>query len=186
MNIPLPKLKAIIRYFCTYTNPLYLGKVKLMKLFYFLDFIHVKKYGAPVTYDKYIKLEHGPIPSFIKNLIDSVSDDPANAILSDTCSIEKVDVGKTGMQKVTCNRSFTTNDTRYFNNSELAVLKLVCQKYGQRNTRDTENASHDEAPWKETKLLEEIPYSLATHDLDAKVTKEEVDLLMKITKRKPA
>ena len=54
MKIPMPKLKAILLYFGTYTDNRFLGKVKLMKLFYFLDFMHVKKYGTPVTYDTYV------------------------------------------------------------------------------------------------------------------------------------
>src|SRR3990167_8043480 len=89
MTIPVPKLKAIILYFCTNTDGRFLGKTKLMKLFYFLDFMHVKKYGSPVTYDSYIHLEHGPIPSTIKNLVDTAADDVDNSILADTISVER-------------------------------------------------------------------------------------------------
>ena len=91
MNIPVPKLKAILLYFANYTNSRFLGKVKLMKLFYFLDFLHVKKYGAPITYDTYVNLVHGPIPSAIKNLIDTADDDFDNSILADTIKFEKND-----------------------------------------------------------------------------------------------
>ena len=57
--ITLDKIKSIKIYFAKNTNSQYLGKVKLMKLFYFLDFTHVKDYGIPVTYDTYYKLETG-------------------------------------------------------------------------------------------------------------------------------
>jgi hypothetical protein len=65
MNIPIQKLKAMILFFATFTDPRLLGKKKLMKLFYFADFGHVKRYASPITYDNYVHLEHGPIPSAI-------------------------------------------------------------------------------------------------------------------------
>ena len=75
MVIPLTKIKAILLYFSNNTNIRYLGKIKLMKLFYFLDFMHVKEYGIPVTFDTYYHLEKGPIPTFIMNLVDEASED---------------------------------------------------------------------------------------------------------------
>src|SRR3989338_6135668 len=89
MRIPLPKLKAMLLFFGTHTNKKFLGKVKLMKLFYFSDFTHVKKYGSPITYDEYIHLEHGPIHSAIKNLVDTATDDTDSSALADTISIDK-------------------------------------------------------------------------------------------------
>ncbi|NCN39598.1 MAG: SocA family protein, partial [Candidatus Aenigmarchaeota archaeon] len=71
MKIPTAKLKAILLYFCNYTDTTFLGKTKLMKLFYFADFTHLKQFGSPITYDTYVKLEHGPIPSTIKSLVDT-------------------------------------------------------------------------------------------------------------------
>jgi len=178
MNIPLPKLKAIILYFCTYTDSKFLGKVKLMKLFYFLDFMHVKKYGAPVTYDHYVNLEHGPIPSSIKNLIDNASDDVDNSVLSDTVSFETPK--GTDMYRIIPSRKFTEKDEKYFSRTELDILDAVCRRFGGKNTKFIEDISHTEAPWKETKFLEEIPYTLATKDNDCLVSEEEIKLLLSL------
>lgn len=178
MNIPIPKLKAIILYFGTHTNNKFLGKVKLMKLFYFLDFMHVKKYGTPITYDTYIHLEHGPIPSAIKNLVDSASDDVENASLADTISFE-TPTG-TNMQRVIPARDFIEKDKKYFSPTELEVLEQICSRFGEKNTKYTEEASHNEAPWKETKFLEQIPYTLAAKDGDCVSSEEEIALSMKI------
>lgn len=149
-----------------------------MKLFYFLDFMHVKKYGAPVTYDTYINLEHGPIPSAIKNLVDSASDDVESASLADTVSFE-TPFG-TNMQRVIPIRGFTEKDEKYFSTTELEILKQVCVRFGEKNTKYTEDASHNEAPWKETKFLEQIPYTLAAKDGDCVSSEEEITLSMKI------
>lgn len=184
MNIPLAKLKAIIVYFCHNTDSRFLGKTKLMKLFYFLDFLHVKKFGAPVTFDTYVHLEHGPIPSSIKNLVDSVGDDFENAVLADTITIERVP--EINMQRIKCARPFTERDKKLFTKGELEVLDIVCKRFRTANRDTIVKASHEEAPWNQTDLLEEIPYSLATEDSDSIVSKEEVELLMQIEHGRPA
>jgi len=175
MNIPLPKLKAIILYFCTNTDRKFLGKTKLMKLFYFLDFMHLKNYGTPVTFDNYVHLEHGPIPSVIKNLVDSVANDFDNALLSDTISIEQC--ADAEIQRILPVRQFNKNDEKYFSPTELDTLNKVCLEYGDKNTKYIEDASHNEAPWSKTAMLDDIPYSLAADDSDCKMTKEELELL---------
>jgi len=178
MTIPVPKLKAIILYFCTNTDGRFLGKTKLMKLFYFLDFMHVKKYGSPVTYDSYIHLEHGPIPSTIKNLVDTAADDVDNSILADTISVVRQE--GFDLQRIVSKRTFSERDAKYFTESEIEILNEVCNRFGDKNTKYIEDASHIEAPWQKTQLLEEIPYILAAEDDDFLADKEEVELMLKI------
>lgn len=175
MNIPLPKLKAIILYFCSNTERRFLGKTKLMKLFYFLDFIHLKRFGSPVTGDKYVHLEYGPIPAVIKNLVDNAAGDPDSALLADTISVERSD--GTDIHKIVATRSFSENDKKYFSETELRVLEEVCARFGDKNTEFIKNAAHKEAPWLKTAMLEEIPFSLAAEDSDCQVSKEEIELL---------
>ena len=175
MILPLPKLKAILLYFGNNTNPRYLGKVKLMKLFYFLDFSHVKKYGAPITFDNYVHLSHGPIPSEIKNIIDDTAENPEQSMVSDVISIEKID--GIDMYKVTPTREFTEEDKKYFSNNEFESLRRVCLRFANKNTAEIEEESHKEAPWRETRILQHIPYKLAAHDGDSEVTEEEIEML---------
>ncbi len=179
MRIPLPKLKAVLLYFATHTDTKYLGKVKLMKLFYFLDFIHLKTYGAPVTYDSYVKLEHGPIPSFIKNLIDDAADDIDHSVLADTIHFERPTATK--MFRILPKRVFSKKDRDYFSETEFEILKKVCVTYGNDKTEAVEEASHKESAWSKTSFLDKIPYSLAAQDPDSKVSKEEIELLLQIS-----
>ncbi len=178
MDIPLPKLKAVLLYFCNCTDPKFLGKVKLMKLFYFLDFMHLKAYGAPVTYDTYVNLEHGPIPSFIKNLVDTAADDIDSSMLADTIYFERP--YGTEMYRVMPKRKFTDKERKYFSDTEFEILEKVCVRFGDKNTKYIEEVSHKEAPWKNTSLLEKIPYALAAEDDDCNPTKEEIELLLKL------
>lgn len=177
MKIPIQKIKAMIRYFCNHTNNNFLGKTKLMKLFYFADFINIKRYGFPMTYDTYYHLEHGPIPSAIMNLVNSVADDP-NAILSDTIKITRE--SDSPIQKISCLENFSKKDELIFSEQELAILKEVCDKFGNKNTNYIEEASHREAPWRLTKELQTIPYTLAADDNDCLMKKESIELFNKL------
>lgn len=179
MNISLPKLKAILLYFSHNTDPKFLGKVKLMKLIYFLDFMHLKKYGSPVTYDTYVNLEHGPIPSTIKNLVDSAADDIDNSILADAIAFDYLSNIK--MHRVIPKREFTDTDRKYFSESELEILKQVCIRFGDKNTKFIEDASHRESPWQKTTILQVIPYELAAEDPDSEVSREEIELALNLS-----
>lgn len=176
MRIPLPKLKAVIRYFGTYTDSKFLGKVKLMKLFYFLDFGYVKKFGAPITYDTYVNLEHGPIPSAIKNLVDSADDDIDNSVLADTIMIERPE--GIDMHRIIPLKKFTKSDETYFSETELEMLNKICIRFGNKNTKQIEEESHKEAPWRETKMFDTIPYSLASKDSDCLVSEGDIKFWM--------
>lgn len=175
MKISITKLKAILLYFGNYTNTKYLGKTKLMKLFYFLDFLHLKRYGSPVTFDRYVHLEHGPIPQGIKNLIDTASDDVDISMLSDVISFERPE--SIDMVRMLPLRKFTDTDKKLFSETELEILNEVCLKYGEKNTKYIEDASHNEAPWRETAPLQDIPYDLAAGDTDCFVSKEEIEMM---------
>lgn len=178
MRISAPKLKAIIKYLCENTDPKLLGKTKLMKLFYYIDFTHIKKYGTSITGDKYYHLERGPIPSVIKNLIDGAEEEPDLAILSDTIQITKK--ADSNLCQISCLQDFTKKDEEYFSEIELETMKVVTEKFGSYSTKQIVDLAHSEAPWLKTKEVEAIPYTLATEDIDCKVSKEDIELLNKI------
>lgn len=180
MNIPIQKLKAIILYFCENTDSKFLGKVKLMKLFYFLDFIHVKRFGAPVTFDLYVKLEHGPIPSTIKGMVDDAGEDVDHSALADTIDIERPD--GTSMLKVVPRRKFSEDDRKLLSDNEMNVLAQVCARFGDKNTAYIEEASHREAGWQRTPMYKEIPYTLAAEDADSLVTADEIAFTLELSK----
>lgn len=177
MNISLNKLKAIILYFSLNTNKL--GKVKLMKLFYYLDFIHLKKYGRPVTFDIYKHLDHGRIPSTILNIINEAVDDINSSVLKDTIKIEKIETKREIMTKFSAARNFTENDHDLLSESELDVLSEIVKRFRDSSSDEIEEVSHKENAYKETEYLETIPYTLAAKDKDSKVTEEEIELLMR-------
>lgn len=177
MHISLEKLKAILLYFCEHTNPRYLGKTKLMKLFFFLDFGSVKKYGVPITYDQYFKLEHGPIPTVIKNMVDEVDCCKGDALLSDTIEIKTGNGGT--MHRVIPQRKLEKNDLEMFSKNELHLLKKICRTFNDYNTEKIEKASHD-GVWNCVRMTEAIPYELAAKEKDCHVPERMIRLALDI------
>ena len=44
--------------------------LKLVKLTYLCDRMSMERYAAPVTYDSYVSVDHGPVPSTTLDLIN--------------------------------------------------------------------------------------------------------------------
>lgn len=176
MQYSLPKTKASILYFAANTK--YLGKIKLMKLLYYLDFEHVRRYGQPVLGDEYVHLEKGPIPSLTMNLISNLYDEPDDARLNDTVEIQTP--SGTQMQKVIPVREFSERDQECFTPSEWLILQEIARRFKQTKTDDIISASHKEAPWLKTDYLQKIPYELATEDGTSKFTSDEVKFLSEL------
>jgi len=177
MHLPLQKLKALILYFCECTNPKYLGKTKLLKLFYFLDFGCVKKYGYPITYDQYYKLEHGPIPTVIKNMIDDLDSYEASSVtmLGDIISIKKDDK----IHRIKPKRKLAENEMEIFSKKELDLIKMVCSKFKNSSTKEIEDVSH-QGIWRYVEMGEKIPYELAAEEKDCEVPKSMIRLALDI------
>ncbi len=44
---------------------------KLYKILYFAEQQHLIKYGKPITGDRFIKMEHGPVPSYTRDKVQN-------------------------------------------------------------------------------------------------------------------
>jgi len=170
----------MLLYFATNTDEKFLGKVKLMKLFYFADFMHIKQYGVPITYDRYVHLDHGPVPSIIMNSVNDTADDQDDSELGDTISIN-IKPGQ-HIHRIKKLREFTENEKDYFSDSELDILEKVCKRFYDANAKQIELASHKEAAFSKTNYGDDIPYSLALEDSDCRqdIDKETIELLVQI------
>jgi uncharacterized phage-associated protein len=178
MNLPLSKIKSMLLYFATHTDPRFLGKVKLMKLFYFADFAHVKKYGTPITNDCYFHLEHGPVPSAIMNFVTSVEYEPEEALMADVISVE-IREGR-NMKRIIPQRNLEQSDQDYFSGTELDILRTVCERFKTTTGKEIEDISHKESAYTQTSEGESIPYILASNDPDCQVPKEDLEVLLSV------
>ena len=53
-------------------------KHKVFKILYFADQKHLLNYGRPIIGDTYLKMDFGPVPSYVKNLVENQVDEFQN------------------------------------------------------------------------------------------------------------
>ncbi len=68
-NINWRKYRQALLTFLITCNIAHLGKSKLMKRLYYLDFDHFEKYGTSVTGEAYRRRQQGPFPSNATSLL---------------------------------------------------------------------------------------------------------------------
>lgn len=145
------KYENAILYFLETVNNAHLGKVKLMKLLYYLDFDHFEKYGTSVTGDTYYHKAAGPVPSQADAILQEMKERGLIEI-----QVERiVDFLK---YKFVPRVSY---NSEIFTPSEREMFQEVAEKWQHHSRAEIEGASHGEAPWVATRADEPIPYALA-------------------------
>ncbi|MFW5804028.1 MAG: Panacea domain-containing protein [bacterium] len=104
-----------------------INRLKLMKLLWLADRIHLNKYGRLILKDKYNALPRGPIPSNTYNISKNSQ--------SDYFTVKGF--------KITAIRSF---EEAYFSKSDIEVLEHVWEKYGKSDI-DLIRLSHKFPEW---------------------------------------
>ena len=154
------KMKHVILYFLEHINNFHLGRTKLMKLLYYVDFDSFEKYGAPVTGAKYRKLPLGPVP------------DEAEEVISEMEARDEVEqikavsyVGGKPTQYVQ-NRLISKNakfNPSLFTGAEMEVIERVAKVWEDATATAMKEASHKEAPWAGTEDGKTIDYEMAQY-----------------------
>lgn len=146
------KYKNAILFFAKKIQNGTLGKLKLMKLLYFLDFDFFEKYGRSVTGDEYLRFEYGPVPRMGEKILKKMS---GNEI---KITKRKMALGLNDQMHIEALKDF---DINVFAKEELLMLEEVADKWEKFVGAEMKNASHGEAPWIATKPNGVIDYNLA-------------------------
>ena len=141
-------------------NVLHVGKVKLFKLLYFLDFIHYSETGRSVTGLTYNAWPKGPVPVSLNDEWDNPSRDFGQYVtrLNRSFGTGKVQHAIKARQKVNLD---------IFTDREVAIMQDLVKKHFQHTAKEMIDASHFESgPWdivyaKQKQKQAEIPYELA-------------------------
>lgn len=148
------KLRQVILYFLERINNVHLGRTKLMKLLYFVDFDHAEKYGRPVTGAVYRKLPHGPYPKDAEKLI-------VRMVKAGLVKEVKVPVGNYEQHRlITMEAKF---DANLFTGAEMQTLEKVATDWADATAAQIEAETHAEAPWASTLDGKVIDYELAEY-----------------------
>ena len=160
MKIDFEKVGRIASYFAETTKELYV--TKLLKLFYYLDFISYKTKGASVTNDVYFKMPYGPVPSSIKNSIDllSVENILGKEFKSQLSPYIKLQKGADGNGNLIISKGKEC-DLRKLSNTEVELMKVIAETFNDTKAKTLSNQTHREKPWLSTSDFAVIDYSLA-------------------------
>ena len=154
VKINQKKYKNAVLFFAKKIQNGTLGKLKMMKLLYYLDFDFFEKYGRSVTGDQYLRFENGPVPRMAEKILKEMN--------GKEIKISKRKVGE-GYKDQLHIEAVTGFDMRVFEKKELLMLEEISGKWEKSTGSEMKNASHGEAPWIATKPNEIIDYNLALY-----------------------
>ena len=138
MDLKRQKLINAVIYFSSNTKQC--GKTKLVKLLYYLDFMHFRQTAKSVTDLKYYAWQFGPYPESFANEIDNPPPDLASSLL----------IQKTGKSFVAI-KAKKKFDPDVFSQRELKLLKDIAYIFNEASTDDIVEVSHlPNQPWDKT------------------------------------
>jgi len=146
------KYKNAIIFFARRIQNGTLGKLKMMKLLYYLDFDFFEKYGRSVTGDEYLRFDNGPVPRMGEKIIKEMD--------GKEIKITKRKIGG-GYNDQLHIEALADFDVNVFEKEELMMLEEIACKWEKFTGSEIKNASHGEAPWIATKPDDVIDYNLA-------------------------
>ncbi|MGB1449467.1 MAG: type II toxin-antitoxin system antitoxin SocA domain-containing protein [Flavobacteriaceae bacterium] len=127
------------------------GETALYKLLYFSDFNYYEQYEDHLSGASYKKLQHGPVPKELKALLMQMQEEG------------KIELLKTNYFGYAQTRYFPliTPDLRQLKASETTTIDQVIQHLAHFTASELSDYSHQDIPWKATKIGEDIDYELA-------------------------
>ena len=120
-----------------------INKMKVLKLLYFVDRYHIRKYGRLVTNDNYLAMQHGPVPSTSKYIAED------NDYLNDEIRAYSVrfikPVGNLSL------RSIKKVDKSILSDSDMEALRFAWDNFGHYDQFELRDLTHDYPEWLEWK-----------------------------------
>lgn len=116
----------------------YIGKV-----FFFADLKHLLDWGRPISGDRYVAMEHGPVPSYIYDLIKSKSGEPDEIEDELSRRIKKVTDGN----KIRLYQLQNAPTVSHLSRSDQEYLLDSLEEYGKMSFVRIKLKSHDDKAW---------------------------------------
>ncbi len=179
MRYDIEKLADILYLFAKKKQ--HLTKLRICKLLYFVDKVHLQKYGRFVLGDRYNSLPLGPVPSSTLDILDDF-------FLPEILFRGKPIKGAHNLLKDFFVRGRYLNkypqlilakefSFESLSESEKEVIELVINKYGNYTDGSLVNITHKEAPSKNTPVPQQIAPELFLDDLPDDEKRSIVELL---------
>jgi uncharacterized phage-associated protein len=148
----LDKLVAVLAYFAGVGQIEDLTKLKAAKLLFYADKLHLLRFGRPITGDRYVSMDHGPVPSagleVMNRLVapDEIQDAEQESV-SRKLSAHKGFWAKHPHLRA---RIAVKEIKKYLSQSECDVLDEVITFYGSKPVGELIDLTHQEFAWLES------------------------------------
>ena len=124
-------------FFMDKENPRQIPILKLVKLLYLADRESIDRYGEPISYDKIVSLDHGPVLSRTLDLINCFVGDKDGAQWDAWISPRKANC-------VSLKKSATRNHLDQLSDADIEVLAFVWNQFGQMSRWEIRDFTHDQ------------------------------------------
>ncbi|MFH1477845.1 MAG: Panacea domain-containing protein [Verrucomicrobiota bacterium] len=120
-----------------------ISKYKALKLVFFADRFHLRKYGRPVTGDEYYAMQRGPVPSGTKNLAEMAED-----YIGDDCiAYAGGFIATPASRHVIVIKSVLAVDDRQLSESDREALEFAWSTFGKYDDREIVEQTHFYPEW---------------------------------------
>lgn len=143
--LDLNKLASVIGYFANFSS--YLYKVKLMKLLWYADAVHFKRYGRSITGLVYRHMPYGALPLGYDEIIHLPTVKVQEEITHDDISYKILPNAEVNISNFTL--------------EELNVLEMITSKFKDYRAKEIVDYMHQEKVYKETEPYHIISFELA-------------------------
>lgn len=126
-----------------------MNKLKALKLVYFADRCHLRRYGRPITNDRYLAMNFGPVASSCKDLAEM-----SEFLGGDERAYAQQFINPIGHDYV----SLAEMDAGEFSQTDLEALEFAWQNYGRRDPFDLAEETHRFPEWKRHEARLASPY----------------------------
>ena len=146
MNIQEKKIENIILYFANQSKNNTIERLKLMKLIWLSDRLHLNKYGRLILKDRYKALPNGPVASLALKM--------SNYTLPNVYTIKGYNI-----------KALKDFDSSFFSKSDLKIMEYVWNKFGKLNSFKLRDYSHLFPEWLRFKQELESSFSPNCYDV---------------------
>ena len=126
----------------------FINRMKAIKLTYFSDKYHLRKYGRPITNDEYFAMNYGPVASAVKDISEmSIFLNPVESEYASQYLMMKDELNL---------KSVRSRETNIFSESDLEACEFAWKNFGMKNEFQLADLSHKYPEWK--KHAEELKH----------------------------
>jgi uncharacterized phage-associated protein len=138
MSFAYRKVTQALNYFAEQSGGR-INKMKALKLLFFADRFHLRKYGRPITNDEYFAMNYGPVPSGAKDLVEGSDFRPDSEKAYAGQYLDPVDRFEFS--------SIAKPDSEVFSKTDLEALGYALKHFGQFDQFKLAELTHAYPEW---------------------------------------